>query len=168
LEKLLVQSELCDGCLDCEKACEGVHGVKCITIHDVGESYYPIRCQQCEDAPCETICPTGAMTSEGVDSTKCIACGFCSMVCPFGSITIAYGSSHKCNLCQDREEGPACKQACSKRAIELVDIEDLKDKKQNAHVAKLQGLSKRPKRKGVLSLITSTTKAKTAADKESE
>ena len=47
-------------------------------------------------------------------------------------------------------------------------VEDLKDKKQNAHVAKLQGLSKRPKRKGVLSLITSTTKAKTAADKESE
>ena len=77
-------------------------------------------------------------------------------------------NTHKCNLCQDREEGPACKQACSKRAIELVDIEDLKDKKQNAHVAKLQGLSKRPKRKGVLSLITSTTKAKTAADKESE
>ena len=76
MEKLIVDNELCDGCQDCEKACEGVHGVPRITIHELDGSYFPIRCQQCEDAPCEIICPTGAMSNLGVDVTKCIACGF--------------------------------------------------------------------------------------------
>ncbi len=168
MEKLIVQSELCDGCKDCEKACEGVHGVKNITIHDVGGSYYSIRCQQCEDAPCVSICPTGAMTKDGVDSTKCIACGFCSMACPFGCINLAEGSAHKCNLCKNREEGPACMKACSKKAIELLDLDYIKDKKQKEYVSKLNSLGKKPKRRNVLSLVAGTSKVRTATNKEGE
>lgn len=160
MEKLLVQSELCDGCLDCEKACEGVHGVSRITIHELEDSYYPIRCQQCEDAPCEVICPTGAMSHTGVDNEKCIACGFCSMVCPFGAITVQYSNSHKCNHCAGREEGPACVQACSKRAISITDCDDLIANKQKAHVEKMAGLGKKPKKKSMLGIITSDTRAK--------
>ena len=134
MEKLIVDNELCDGCQDCEKACEGVHGVPRITIHELDGSYFPIRCQQCEDAPCEIICPTGAMSNLGVDVTKCIACGFCAMACPFGAISIQYSNAHKCNHCADREDGPACVRACSKRAIAVHDIANVINRKQREHI----------------------------------
>lgn len=162
MEKLLVQTELCDGCKDCEKACEGVHGVSRITIHDLEGSYYPIRCQQCEDAPCEIICPTGAMSNLGVNVEKCIACGFCAISCPFGAIRVENGNAHKCNHCAGREEGPACVQACSKRAIEVSDCNDIIVRKQKAHIEKMAGLGKKPKAKSFINVITSDTRAKKA------
>ena len=149
MEKLIVDNELCDGCQDCEKACEGVHGVPRITIHEFDGSYFPIRCQQCEDAPCEIICPTGAMSNLGVDVTKCIACGFCAMACPFGAIS-----------------SPACVKACSKRAIAVHDIANVIKRKQREHIEKIYGLDKPAKKKGLLSVITTDTRARKPLDGE--
>ena len=164
MEKLIVDNELCDGCQDCEKACEGIHGVPRITIHELDGSYFPIRCQQCEDAPCEIICPTGAMSNLGVDVTKCIACGFCAMACPFGAISIQDSNAHKCNHCADREEGPACVRACSKRAIAVHDIANVIKRKQREHIEKMYGLDTPAKKKGLLSVITTDTRARKPLD----
>ena len=97
LKKILVQRDLCDGCKDCENACRSLHGTNRINILEYDSSYYPILCQQCQDPACEVICPTGAMTGEGIESEKCIACGLCALACPFGAITIYDKSSEKCN-----------------------------------------------------------------------
>ena len=159
LEKILVQRDLCDGCLDCEKACSSIHGTPRINIIEFEGSYYPILCQQCQDSPCVNICPTEAMSNLGIDSEKCIACGLCSIVCPFGSITVCDKSSQKCNRCEDREEGPACIQACSKRAISLVDSEKLKTQKQKEYISKLSGSKKKTEKHNLINVLTSDTRA---------
>ncbi|MBQ1781914.1 MAG: 4Fe-4S dicluster domain-containing protein [Methanobrevibacter sp.] len=164
MEKLLLNSELCDGCEDCVGACEGLHGVSRMTIHDLEDTHFSIHCQHCEDAPCALICPTGAMSVDQIDVTKCIACGFCALACPFGAVSVKYNNAHKCNLCKDKEEGPACVRACSKRALTLVDMDDLKAKKQKAHIDKLSGLGKKPKSKGLIGILTADTRARKPYD----
>lgn len=161
LEKIFVNRDLCDGCLDCEHACESIHECSRINMLESDSSYYPILCQQCEDAPCAKICPSEAMSSTGVDSDKCIVCGLCSMVCPFGAITITPTTAEKCNRCVDREEGPACIKACSKRAISLVDPEKMKEKHQANYLAKLSGKSK-TRKNSFINVVTSGTRANKA------
>ncbi len=154
MKKITVNQELCDGCLDCQNSCESIHVASRITILEYDSSYYPILCQQCEDAPCVQICPTEAMAKDGVNSDRCIGCGLCSMVCPFGAITLTPDVAEKCNRCADREEGPACIKACSKRAIALVDTDNLKAQKQEAYIAKLAGKTKK-KNNSFVNVITS-------------
>ena len=62
--------------------------------------------------------------------------------------------AEKCNRCADREEGPACIKACSKRAIALVDTDNLKAQKQEAYIAKLAGKTKK-KNNSFVNVITS-------------
>lgn len=160
LEKIFVQPDLCDGCLDCESACCGLYGTSRITISEIDGIYYPIVCQQCEDAPCKTICPTEAIVGKEVEEDKCIACGLCMMVCPFGAISIEDKKAQKCNQCKDKEDEPACIKACSKRAISLIDVDKVKIQKQKEHLSKLSGTSKRPKKAvGLLNIITSSARA---------
>ena len=116
MEKIIIQPELCDGCLDCQDACAQIHGTSGILVREVEGSYYPIICQQCEDAPCEVICPTEAIGEGGIDEDRCIGCGLCMMVCPFGAVVIHERKAHKCHQCPDLDT-PACIKACSQRAI---------------------------------------------------
>ena len=102
------------------------------------------------------------MSNLGVNAEKCIACGFCAISCPFGAIRVEEGNAHKCNHCAGREEGPACVQSCSKRAIEVSDCNDIIVRKQKAHIEKMAGLSKKPKAKSFINVITSDTRAKKA------
>ncbi|MGZ7049084.1 MAG: 4Fe-4S dicluster domain-containing protein, partial [Methanobacterium sp.] len=44
MEKILIQPELCDGCMDCEEACAKLHGASSIMVREVDSSYYPIIC----------------------------------------------------------------------------------------------------------------------------
>lgn len=154
MEKINVNRELCDGCLDCEHSCQSLHSSSRIKILEYDSSFYPIICQQCEDAPCAKICPTEAMSQTDVDHDKCIGCGLCSMVCPFGAITIT-NTAEKCNRCADREEGPACIKACSKRAISLINPEKLKVAKQEKYIAKLAGKTKGKRQNSFVNIITS-------------
>ncbi|WP_298525334.1 4Fe-4S dicluster domain-containing protein, partial [uncultured Methanobrevibacter sp.] len=108
MESIVVNNNLCDGCLNCENMCASVHKASRIKIIEHDSSFYSIVCQHCESAPCIKICPTEAVTDDGVDTTKCIGCGLCVMVCPFGAMTFQSKVAEKCDLCADREEGPAC------------------------------------------------------------
>lgn len=50
--------------------------------------FTPVSCQQCDDAPCEKACPTGAtFTDEAgvvlVDYDRCIGCKYCMTACPY-------------------------------------------------------------------------------------
>ena len=162
LEKILVQPDLCDGCLDCESACLELYEASRIIIREVNGTHYSIVCQQCEDAPCKAICPNEAIIGKGVQEDKCIACGLCVMVCPFGAISVEDKKAQKCNQCEGREDGPACIKACSKRAVSLMDIDKINAQKQKEFLSKLSGNTK--KNRGILSILTSSTRANKALE----
>jgi len=94
---LVFDLRLCDGCRECVVACQKEHyhpketeWLKVLVRKGpLGQTYFlPKTCQQCENAPCVKVCPTGATykTPDGVtlvDQEKCIGCRMCMAACPY-------------------------------------------------------------------------------------
>ena len=161
MEKISVNSNLCDGCGNCESMCSSIHTASRIKIVEHKSSYYSIVCQHCESAPCVKICPTEAISDESVDTSKCIGCGLCVMVCPFGAMTFQASVAEKCDLCIDRPDGPACIKSCSKRAIRVVDPSKIKAQNQEKFLTKLAGAYEPDQKQGgFVHVITSQARAR--------
>ena len=103
--------------------------------------YFPKSCLHCEDAPCVTVCPTGASykrQEDGivlVDEDKCIGCSLCAWACPYGARELDPGEGvmKKCTLCVDRiynetipeaDRVPACVASCPASARHFGDFAD--------------------------------------------
>ncbi len=103
--------------------------------------HLPKSCLHCEDAPCVTVCPTGASfkrREDGivlVEEDWCIGCGLCAWACPYGAREMdqAAGVMKKCTLCVDRiynetlkEEDriPSCVRTCPAGARHFGDLGD--------------------------------------------
>ena len=103
--------------------------------------HFPKSCLHCEDAPCVTVCPTGASykrESDGivlVNEDACIGCGLCAWACPYGAreMDADAGVMKKCTLCVDRiynenipeeDREPACVRACPTNARHFGDFAD--------------------------------------------
>ncbi len=59
-------------------------------VPEEGHFYMPVACQQCRDAPCTKVCPTGATWTEKdgivvIDYDWCIGCRCCMSACPYGA-----------------------------------------------------------------------------------
>ena len=97
---MVIDLARCIGCNACTVACKIEHGTpddvyytrvyteEVGTYPDVKTTYVPALCRHCTDAPCVTVCPTGAshQRDDGVvliDHDKCIGCRYCMMACPF-------------------------------------------------------------------------------------
>jgi Fe-S-cluster-containing dehydrogenase component len=60
------------------------------TVPQDGKFYVPVACQQCRNAPCTKVCPTGATWTEEdgivvIDYDWCIGCRCCMAACPYGA-----------------------------------------------------------------------------------
>ena len=103
--------------------------------------HFPKSCLHCEDAPCVTVCPTGASYKRAedgivlVNEDACIGCGLCAWACPYGARELdqAAGVMKKCTLCVDRiynenlepeDRQPACVRACPTGARHFGDLGD--------------------------------------------
>lgn len=98
-------------------------GLPEINPDEVERAYFvPKLCNQCEDAPCNQVCPVHAAfeSPEGislVDSDTCIGCAYCIQACPYGVrfINPETNNADKCTWCYHRimrDESPACVEAC--------------------------------------------------------
>ncbi|MBI5281170.1 MAG: 4Fe-4S dicluster domain-containing protein [Candidatus Solibacter usitatus] len=59
-------------------------------VPEEGKFYVPVACQQCRNAPCTKVCPTGATWTEPdgivvIDYDWCIGCRYCMAACPYGA-----------------------------------------------------------------------------------
>jgi molybdopterin-containing oxidoreductase family iron-sulfur binding subunit len=66
-------------------------------VPEEGHFYVPVQCQQCRNAPCTKVCPTGATWTEPdgivvVDYDWCIGCRYCMAACPYGARHFNWGS----------------------------------------------------------------------------
>lgn len=144
---LVVNVDRCIGCHACEMACKVENGVslgsywnKVVqvgpagTYPDLHVYWLPIQCQQCEDAPCTHVCPTGASYRNEddvvlIDKDKCIGCKYCMMACPYGvrSWNVEENVVEKCTLCAQRTGTgglPKCVEDCCADARFYGDLDD--------------------------------------------
>jgi len=142
----LVDLNLCMGCKGCEIACKvenevplsswrlRVKYVDIGTFPEAKRTFTPLRCNHCENAPCERICPVSALhyMDNGIvniDRERCIGCAGCVMACPYGAIYIdpETNTADKCTFCAHRVSTglmPACVVACPVQANIFGDLED--------------------------------------------
>ncbi|CFR00872.1 putative oxidoreductase Fe-S binding subunit [Yersinia frederiksenii] len=149
---IVADAESCIGCRSCEVACVVAHHegqfpdkpdyfTPRVKVFKDNNSATAVFCHHCEDAPCASTCPNGAIVeinnSIQVIQEKCIGCKTCMIACPFGMMTVVtetvQPASHrladayqrteaqKCDLCIDQPDGPACIKTCPTQALTLVD-----------------------------------------------
>ena len=136
----------CIGCHACTIACKAEHQipvgvnrcwVKTVekgTFPDTRRFFFPVLCNQCEDAPCVRICPTSALykrRDEIVDlnGQSCIGCRACMEACPYNQLFIDPNThtAEKCNFCANRVENrlqPACVSVCPTECRIFGDLDD--------------------------------------------
>lgn len=146
MRKIMVDLRKCLGCNSCQMACAVAHSLSKDLLGALNESPrprnrvrlknsyrqpFPLRCEQCDDAPCIDACKTGAMArdpetgSVQIDERKCVGCWMCIMVCPFGAVfpDAQKGKAVKCDLCRGNER-PACVDACPTKALMYITAEE--------------------------------------------
>lgn len=115
----------------------------------------PLMCQHCENPPCVDVCPTAASFKRAdgivlVDKHTCIGCRYCVMACPYGARSFIHedvtgqkadvprgkGTVESCTLCVhrvDRDETPACVEACNRDGGKAMLFGDLNNAESEIH-----------------------------------
>jgi len=136
----------CIGCHACTIACKAEHDIpvgvnRCWvktaergTFPETRRFFLPVLCNQCEEAPCMKICPTGALfqRKDGIvdlNGAACIGCRACMVACPYDQLFIDPNTrtAEKCNFCANRVENklePACVSVCPTECRIFGDLDD--------------------------------------------
>jgi len=144
---MVIDTNRCIGCHGCTIACISENNVpdgyyrswvKIMekgSYPDVSTHFLPRLCNNCEDAPCLNLCPTGATyrtKQDGVvhvDRQICVGCRICVVACPYGSrfLNPITHTADKCDFCYHRITlglQPACVDACTGKARIFGDLND--------------------------------------------
>jgi Fe-S-cluster-containing dehydrogenase component len=146
---MALEYQNCIDCRACEVACTDENGVMLgadkqriwvgvveggNSLADLFVNFYPSQCNHCVDAPCVTVCPTGASHFvEGgivkVDYDMCIICKGCMEACPYEArfVDETRHAVDKCTFCDGRiqEYGTtACSATCPTKVRTFGDIDD--------------------------------------------
>jgi len=100
---MVVDLSKCVRCYACIAACriehflpEGMNWPRLMALETGGDkpavATYSLRCNQCQDAPCVEVCPTGATYQRpdgiiAIDQDKCVGCRYCVIACPYQNRT---------------------------------------------------------------------------------
>ena len=142
----VIDHSRCIGCHACTVACKSENDVllgdfrtwvkytEAGEFPDVRRSFTVLRCNQCTDAPCMTICPTSALHKRpdgivDVEKDGCIGCKSCMQACPYDALYLdkRSGTANKCHFCAHRTErglAPACAIVCPTEALIPGDFDD--------------------------------------------
>ena len=147
---ITVDLEKCYACLTCVVECAyarlglseltpltgRILSASGVSVETAGDMAVPLRCMQCEDAPCVTVCPTGALYRKSPDEPVlinkdlCIGCKSCMIACPIGAISLdpEGKAAQKCDMCIERlEKGelPVCVASCPTGATQLTTLDEV-------------------------------------------
>ncbi|GIU48558.1 MULTISPECIES: 4Fe-4S dicluster domain-containing protein [Shewanella] len=149
----------CVGCGECKEACNvannlpdgkskllmehqsgGVEGLACPHCGkekcNCERKFVRVSCQQCKNAPCVSVCPTGAAHKDPetgivtMDASKCAGCKYCIGACPYNArfINEETDVADNCDFCLNTKlakgELPACVQQCKYDALIFGDAND--------------------------------------------
>ena len=146
---MLIDTKNCIGCYACRTACQRQNGLEAEvdyiryeeretgTLPNVAYEAVPLQCMHCEDAPCVSVCPTGASSIDEngivtVDENKCIGCKYCMTACPY-QVRVhneKTGAVEKCKFCHhwvyEHPETPSntCVTACVTGCRIFGDLDD--------------------------------------------
>ena len=144
----------CINCKACEVACKEENGILLgadkhriwVGVKEIeGEypllsiassTFYPGQCQQCDNAPCQDVCPTNATYYDEnhvvrVDSDRCILCTYCINACPYDARYVDERTLtvDKCTFCSDTRLArglttTACQNTCPTKVRTFGDLDD--------------------------------------------
>jgi Fe-S-cluster-containing dehydrogenase component len=146
---LYIDISRCIGCYGCVVACKNWYQIKAGLVGrkrimdlakgefpNISRQIFPVSCMQCDNAPCVSVCPTGAIYHRKdsiitINPDECVGCKLCITACPYQALYFNPDNqtADGCNLCAERinsQSVPFCVESCSGEAMVFGDLDDPK------------------------------------------